>query len=1164
MSRFIFQCLSLAVLLIMAVTWFSEYFDLHPYYSRLAGNTQNRGLVLWWIVWSLIPVWVLFFSKKLTVKKFLIGLLIWTVFYWICLVMIRWWLFGLWIILLAWNTFVLLGLGIVQTLIFLALWDTIKQKFLSDEKRNWPRVGIALTLWISLELIVIYLLMLLNVLFPVVSRILLIWWLWYTWQYRATLLGAWELVVEWVADIKSSLSSSSFSKNLVWWILVVLIVLSLWYVLNGFELSFMPYSTAWDANHAYMFYPKMRSFNNGIYWFEQSMLQTPHLWSAFLTFWFSLFRWSDGIWAVSSDTIVLSLNFWSGIYVLILWVVMVKTLLVNKKHKIIGFLTGWALVLVWLTSGMGAFLVFVDNKTDMWVLALIIWAILTWFAVLNSLRWDTISHRERMWLIISWCLYAVAALAKPTAMFDVVNFMMYLRWMLLWPLWILMIWFLAAWVLTFIEFRGIKDYLPQSRWSILAWWWALFGVWNLIQTSQKKILFGLRVLVIRWVAFVATMLIVKTPYLIWKVVTQDWSPSVGDIVRTIFLSQQPNNNKLLVQSSNEELWSVCSLRSQWFSTSEDLYKSLKLVQWNAYNEDVVRYRWFGWKGNSGDRRRNVLPFKGTWRAPLIPSWCTAVSLQHRDELKLLCENIEAIRSFDTSTITTLAKQIDVSAWYSGILDELAAEISLNEDTQDVLKSRLNTKIQELIVGIESYTIYNNTETGEIFMPYKWIVPFNVSYNRSLQNVSSYYTDIGIMWLICFIFSFLGIIYGTVFSKKQVLVSSMVTCTAWILWWFIASWIVWYSIGLIVWSLLSFVVFVSSLFDGHSDENDRPLQMVVKYLFLTVLWWVVLLHLWLNMIRIASQWWNNAFMRYKASVGKLPVYNEALQVTNKTITGFGKDEVFQMQFPHYKPFLNAMNSRDDDEGWFIAGTYIRYFVTDQSWVKYDQFLTWLRKNFSDNDVCNSYLRLQDQGTRYMAIDLNIGTVVQWEGNRTLFDRFFARVNTTTNTIEEEWAISMLIGLSQEWYVKYLSSNNIGAKYAFTIPDSSFEWITGDQLRLLKARMSVARYFSNDQQLLSSIAQIAEQRVLDGNFVTDIADMIGLTVREDELVALARKQQIVSADIIALSQDERKVFAQYLGFRNMQQNDPSQFSTMLQNAIRWSIGNANQILALEVVE
>lgn len=1164
MSRFIFQCLSLAILVIMAVTWFTEYFDLHPYYSGLAGNTQNRWLVLWWLIWSLIPVWVLFFSKKLTVKKFLIGLLMWTVFYWICLVMIRWWLFGLWIILLAWNTFVLLWLGVLQTLIFLALGDTIKQKFLFDEERNWSRVGIALTLWISIEIIVIYLLMLLNILFPIVSRVLLFWWLWYTWQYRTTLLWAWKLVVQWVKDIKLNLASVSFSKNLIWWIVIVLIILSLWYMLNGFQLSFMPYSTAWDANHAYMFYPKMRSFNNGVYWFEQSMQTTPHLWYAYLTFWFSLFGRSDWIWAVSSDTIVLSLNFWSGIYVLILWVVLVKTLFANMKHKAVGFLTGWALVLVWLTSGMGAFLVFVDNKTDMWVLALIIWAILTWFAVLNSLKWNGISRRERMWLIISWILYAVAVLAKPTAMFDVVNFAMYLRWMLFWSLWVVMIWVISAWLLTFIEFRGIKEYLPQSWGSVLVGWWAVLWLWNLIQNSQKKIFFWIRVLLIRWVAFIATMLIVKTPYLIWKTVTQDWNPSIGDVVKTIFLSKQPDSSKLLVQSSNQELWSVCTLGGQWFSTTEDLYTSLKPVQWSAYNEDVVRYKGFGWKGNSGDRRRNVLPFIKKWRTPFVPSWCTVVTLQHRDELKLLCENIEAIRSFSTSTIITLAQQVNVSAWFSDILKELASEISSSTDAQDTLKSRLNPKIQELIIAVESSTIYNNIETGEIYMPYKWIVPFNVSYNRSLQNVSSYYTDIGIMRLVCFIFSFLGIIYWALFSKKQVLVSSMVTCTAWILWWFIASWIVRYSIGLIVWSLISFVVFISSLFDGHSDENEIPLQKIVRCWFLIVLWWMILLHLGLNMVRIASQWWNNAFMRYKASVGKMPVYDEWLNPINKIITGFGKDEVFSMQFPHYKPFLNAMNARDDDEWGFIAGTYIRYFVTDQSGVKYDQFLTWLWQKFSDNDVCNSYLRLQNEAIRYMAIDLNIGTVVQWEWNRSLFDRFFARVNTVTNTIEEEWTISMLIGLSQQWYVKYLSSNNIGAKYAFTISDNSFPWLTGEKLRLFKSRMSVARYFSNDQQLFQSITQIAEQRILDWNFVTDIADMIGMWIREDELVVLARKQQITSADIVNLSQNERRVFAQYLSFRNMQQTDHAQFSTMLQNTIRSSIGNPNQILALEVVE
>lgn len=33
--------------------------------------------------------------------------------------------------------------------------------------------------------------------------------------------------------------------------------------------------------------------------------------------------------------------------------------------KGIGFAFGWTGLLFWLTSGMGAFLVFVDNKTDL-------------------------------------------------------------------------------------------------------------------------------------------------------------------------------------------------------------------------------------------------------------------------------------------------------------------------------------------------------------------------------------------------------------------------------------------------------------------------------------------------------------------------------------------------------------------------------------------------------------------------------------------------------------------------------------------------------------------------------------------------------------------------------------------------------------------------------
>jgi len=55
---------------------------------------------------------------------------------------------------------------------------------------------------------------------------------------------------------------------------------------------------------------------------------------------------------------------------------------------------------------------------------------------------------------------------------------------------------------------------------------------------------------------------------------------------------------------------------------------------------------------------------------------------------------------------------------------------------------------------------------------------------------------------------------------------------------------------------------------------------------------------------------------------------------------------------------------------------------------------------------------------------------------LFDRFFARLNPTDGTLLEHGAISMLVKLQQEGYVKYVSSNNLGAKYAFLLSDQSF--------------------------------------------------------------------------------------------------------------------------------
>lgn len=59
----------------------------------------------------------------------------------------------------------------------------------------------------------------------------------------------------------------------------------------------------------------------------------------------------------------------------------------------------------------------------------------------------------------------------------------------------------------------------------------------------------------------------------------------------------------------------------------------------------------------------------------------------------------------------------------------------------------------------------STEPGKINVPYRYVVPFNIVFNRSLQNLSSYYTDIGFVWLMVFILLVLGFIYAIANAKR---------------------------------------------------------------------------------------------------------------------------------------------------------------------------------------------------------------------------------------------------------------------------------------------------------------------------------------------------------------------------------------------------------------
>lgn len=118
-----------------------------------------------------------------------------------------------------------------------------------------------------------------------------------------------------------------------------------------------------------------------------------------------------------------------------------------------------------------------------------------------------------------------------------------------------------------------------------------------------------------------------------------------------------------------------------------------------------------------------------------------------------------------------------------------------------------------------------------------------------------------------------------------------------------------------------------------------------------------------------------------------------------------------------------------------------------------------------------------------IDPNIGTVVMGEGNESLFNRFFATRDPVTGRITQQGAISMLVKMWKDGYIKLFSTNNLGAKYAFTLDDAAFRagfgaTLSDDDLFFLRAKLSIARFFPDSQTLLNFIASTFTQRLNNG--------------------------------------------------------------------------------------
>ena len=135
---------------------------------------------------------------------------------------------------------------------------------------------------------------------------------------------------------------------------------------------------------------------------------------------------------MAPDTLAVVMNYMSGLFVIAFGLGLVKEVTSRIMDSIknssinkaiieqISLYGGRMGILLWLTSGMGAFLVFVDNKTDLGVLSLTLVGLL---AVFVWLRQRTVDKKvtPQFWfgLLFSAVFLGLAVASKPTAIIDV-------------------------------------------------------------------------------------------------------------------------------------------------------------------------------------------------------------------------------------------------------------------------------------------------------------------------------------------------------------------------------------------------------------------------------------------------------------------------------------------------------------------------------------------------------------------------------------------------------------------------------------------------------------------------------------------------------------------------------------------------------------------------
>jgi len=1217
---------SIVLVWLLALIWYEAYHAYminHTYYYDMIKDSNNRTIILWFILLSIIPIGVLVWKKTISVTSLSRSLLSSLLLSWFVHTSLKGWLVwstGSFIFLF--NTLVLLSLIIVFFWGIYAIGTKIYHYFLKRDLSDWTDILLALWFGLGAFLLLNYLLLILQLFNPIITRLQFVA-LWYSIRYYRDWFTSSKKIIH---DVFKSFSWLDTHRKTIYAILLAATII---YVMLSFNLSFIPYSTAWDANHAYMYFPKVWALNHGVF-FTEGPVASPMIWMVYISYWFSLFQPLTSFTLVP-DTVAVVMNNISG------WLSLVFGL--GALYKVINFFKNittkledsffhtalslwWMYFLLWLMSGMGAFLVFVDNKTDLGVMSLTMLALMSGFIFLEHVgEIDQKTHTTQeirdysTYGIISGFFFALAIMAKPTAFQDFLIF-----GLLLAGLWIgmrgLLWWFLMVlWILWRAETMSIVFYINKSLATKL-WIAGLFSlVWQGIITFRQNSWKWIRPL---W-TWIATILIILIVFKWGYILTQQIISNTVDtkvLVKGILLGKKDNNQTkklqhVLLADSGDSITidslsgttntntipslkpASCNLQQAGLS-QDTLYTWLLTIQWWGLVEDLWRYIGFGQRTFSDPRSRPSTEKKDYSFVrigyPIVKlffhtPWCysfntAADALCEQPALSTSKEWLESILS-NTEVDSNQYKFISgVIAQYNSI------DVETDENRKQSLQKDIQKSLTDYIQGNVIQVTKDNNGYTSIAVPYAFLTPLNVIFNRSLQNLSSYYTDIGFVWILSLVLLIAGTLYALFTQDKKLIVLHIVTLCGWIIWWFIASGIIWYAVGIIAWTTFCNALYLSKILHNNKDTDtigQRTSRIIIGIVVLAAI-----IQTSLNLFRIASQWGSGPFTWYKWWTGKENIFiftAQGLQQKEIIRNRYTASDVFNLQFGHYNTFMNYVENRKDEDGVLIAGTYLQYFLKNQNNIVGDGLLTEFWKRGSDENTCNLALRLQDKKVKYLVIDPNIWSVVMWGWNSSLFDRFVAKIDSKTNKIITHGTMTMLAKMIQDWYLKLIMSNNMGAKYAYTLTDTELQtsiqsipdettksYLTNaftNEPLLFRSKLAVPRFFGEESQYyFVLIWAIFQQRLSQPTGIDDLANILGKNIDNNNvLAAIQALNKPTQSSLIGLNKqlndDERTVLWYYSAITQRQQaKDTKGLQEIISQLLQASLAWGSQLITFEL--